>query len=263
MLAVAAFLLIGGRAIALASTAGDLTGIAAGQQRSTHTLPAHRGAIYDREGHELAVGELRETVYATPYLIDDPYAAARHLCRALKVTNKTEQLRILRVLSDKESGFAYIARKADPDRAKRALALDIPGVGSYPEEKRVYPMRGVAAQLVGFAGVDNIGLAGIEQRCEDTLRGTDGRETVVRDPEGRTLKVLQNQPSVPGTSVRLTIDADIQLTAEEVLERTVRDFGAKAATARRARPAQWRDPRHGERAARRGQRLRRRTRLRA
>ena len=240
VLAVVAFLLVGGRAIALASTASDLTGIAAGQQRDTHTLPAHRGTIYDRDGHELAVGELRETVYATPYLIDDPYAAARHLCRALRVTNKAEQLRILRVLSDKDSGFAYIKRKADPENARRALALDIPGVGSYPEEKRVYPMRGVAAQLVGFAGVDNIGLAGIEQRCEDELSGTDGRETVVRDPSGRTIRVLQNQPPVPGTSIRLTIDADIQLTAEEVLERTVRAFGAKAATAIVL------DPRRGE-----------------
>ena len=231
VLAVAAFLLVGGRAIALASTAGDLTSIVAGQQRNTHTLPAHRGAIYDRDGHELAVGELRETVYATPYLLDDPFAAAGDLCRALKITSKPEQRRLVQALSDPDSGFAYVARKADPDRAERALALDIPGVGSYPEEKRVYPLRGVAAQLVGFAGVDNVGLAGIEKQSEKTLRGADGRETVVRDPAGRTLKVLQNQPPVPGTSVRLTIDADIQLTAEEVLERTVRDFGAKAATA--------------------------------
>jgi cell division protein FtsI/penicillin-binding protein 2 len=231
VLAVAAFLLVGGRAIALASTAGDLTSIVAGQQRNTHTLPAHRGAIYDRDGHELAVGELRETVYATPYLLDDPFAAAGDLCRALKITSKPEQRRLVQALSDPDSGFAYVVRKADPDRAERALALDIPGVGSYPEEKRVYPLRGVAAQLVGFAGVDNVGLAGIEKQSEKTLRGADGRETVVRDPAGRTLKVLQNQPPVPGTSVRLTIDADIQLTAEEVLERTVRDFGAKAATA--------------------------------
>ena len=231
VLAVAAFLLVGGRAIALASSAGELTSIAADQQRSTHSLPAHRGAIYDRDGHELAVGELRQTVYATPYLLEAPLEAAGDLCRVLKIRSKAEQQRIVKVLTDRDSGFAYVARKVVADRAEKALALGIPGVGSYAEEKRIYPMKGVAAQLIGFAGLDNVGLAGIEQQCEKTLRGTDGSETVVRDPAGRTLKVLRTQQSLPGTSVRLTIDADIQLTAEEVLERTVRGFAAKAGTA--------------------------------
>ena len=95
ILAVAVFLLVGGRAIALASSAGELTSIVAGQQQSTHTLPAHRGTIYDRDGHELAVGEARQTVYATPYLIEDAYAVAGDLCRVLKIRSKTEQQRIV------------------------------------------------------------------------------------------------------------------------------------------------------------------------
>jgi cell division protein FtsI/penicillin-binding protein 2 len=231
VLAVAAFLLVGGRAIALASSAGDLTSIAAGQQRSTHTLPAHRGTVYDRDGHELAVGELRQTVYATPYLLERPGDAARDLTRVLRVQPKAERRRVLTALADGDSGFAYVARKADPDRAARALKLGIPGVGSYAEEKRVYPMKGVGAQLIGFAGIDNVGLAGIEQQYEKALRGEDGREVVVCDPVGRTLKVLQTEQPVPGTSVRLTIDADIQYTAEEVLRRTVLGFAAKAGTA--------------------------------
>jgi cell division protein FtsI/penicillin-binding protein 2 len=231
ILAVAAFLLVGGRAIALASTAGELTSIAAGQQQSTHTLPSHRGAIYDRDGKELAVGELRQTVYATPYLIEDPYAAAGDLCRVLKIRAKSEQQRIVEVLSDDDSGFAFIARKVDPDKAARAVGLGIPGVGSYAEEKRVYPMKGVAAQVIGYAGLDNVGLAGIEKQYEATLRGSDGSETVVRDTEGRTLRVLETEKAVPGASIRLTIDADIQYTAEEVLRRTVTGYCAKAGTA--------------------------------
>ena len=231
VLAVAAFLLVGGRAIALASSSSDLTSIAAGQQRSTHTLPAHRGTIFDRDGHELAVGELRQTVYATPYLIEDAYAAAGDLCRVLRIHSAAEQQRIVKVLSDRDSGFAFVARKVPPAFADRAVDLGIPGVGSYPEEKRVYPMRGVGAQVVGFAGLDNTGLAGVEMMCEEALHGSDGVETVLRDPSGRTLKVLQDRPSVPGASVRLTIDADIQLTAEDVLRRTVSRFGAKSGTA--------------------------------
>lgn len=231
VLAVVAFILVGGRAIALASSAGDLTSIAAGQQRSTHSLPAHRGSIYDRSGQELAVGELRQTVYATPYLLEDPAGAARDLCRVLRIPGKSARRSLAKALADRESGFAFVARKVDPDAAARALKLGLPGVGSYPEEKRLYPLKGVGAQLIGFAGLDNVGLAGVEKQYERALRGTDGSEIVVRDPAGRTLKVLQAQQPVPGTSVRLTIDADIQYTAEEVLTRTVRWFGAKAATA--------------------------------
>lgn len=240
VLAVAAFLLVGGRAIALASSAGDLTSIAAGQQRSTHTLPAHRGSIYDRDGQELAVGELRQTVYATPYLLDDPRAAARDLCRALRLRSPEERRRVAQALRDGESGFAYVARKADPDDAARALTLGLPGVGSFPEEKRLYPLKGVGAQVIGFAGTDNVGLAGIEKEYDGALRGTDGEEVVVRDPAGRTLKVLKAREPIPGAGVRLTLDADIQYTAEEVLARTVRAFGAKAAT------AVVLDPRRGE-----------------
>ncbi len=229
--AVAVFLLVGGRAIALASSAGELTSIVAGQQQSTHTLPAHRGTIYDRDGHELAVGEARQTVYATPYLIEDAYAVAGDLCRVLKIRSKTEQQRIVKELSDRSSGFAFIARKVDPDKAARAVKLGLPGVGSYAEEKRVYPMHGVAAQVIGYAGLDNVGLAGVEKWYEETLRGSEGSETVVRDAEGRTIRVLETKQAVPGTSIRLTIDADIQLEAEEVLRRTVTGYGAKAGTA--------------------------------
>ncbi len=231
VLAVVAFLLVGGRAIALASSAGDLTSIAAGQQQSTHTLPAHRGAIYDRDGKELAVGEQRETVYATPYLVDDPYEVAGDLCRVLKIRSRPEQRRIVEELSDKGSGFCFIARKVDPARAARAVKLDIPGVGSYAEEKRVYPLKGVAAQVIGYAGIDNVGLAGVEKQYEATLRGGDGSETVVRDTEGRTIRVLETKKSAAGSSLRLTIDADIQYEAEQVLRRTVTGFAAKAGMA--------------------------------
>lgn len=240
VIAVTAFLLVGGRAIALASAAGELPRIAAGQQQSTHTIPAHRGAIYDRDGKELAVGEQRATVYATPYLVDDPYAVAGDLCRVLKIRDKAEQQRIVAALSDKESGFAFIARKVDPAKAARAVKLKIPGVGSYPEEKRVYPLKGVAAQVIGYAGLDNVGLAGVEQQHETTLRGADGSETVVRDTAGRAIRVLETEKSVPGTSVRLTIDADVQFEAEQVLRRTVTGFAAKAGT------AVVLDPRNGE-----------------
>ena len=124
-----------------------------------------------------------------------------------------------------------MARKVDPELAKAALALDLPGVGAYAEEARIYPMKGSAAQVLGFAGVDNKGLAGIELQYDKELSGEAGSEVVVRDPAGRTLRTVRQTQPVSGADVRLTIDEDIQYTAEDVLARTVRSSGAKAAVA--------------------------------
>ena len=114
---------------------------------------------------------------------------------------------------------------------QRALELDLPGVGAYAEETRVYPLGGLAAQVIGFAGIDNDGIAGIEASHESEMAGRPGSAVVVRDPAGRTLKTLRQVEPTPGETVRLTLDSDIQYAAEKVLERTVRDCGATAAVA--------------------------------
>ncbi len=223
--------LVGGKAVALASSSQHLTRIALQQQTAEIVLPAHRGAILDRNGHELAVGKPQQTVYATPYLLDDPKAAAGELCDALQINRRRDRRDVREALADKKGGFAYVARKVDPDLAGAALALDLPGVGSYAEEERTYPMKGSAGQVLGLAGVDNEGVAGIEYLYDKQLSGVAGSETIVRDPAGRALKTIrENQPS-SGADVRLTLDSAIQYEAENVLERTVRRSYAKAATA--------------------------------
>lgn len=230
-LAIAFLVLVGGRAVALAASSDDLSKLAEQQQTRMVDLPAHRGAILDRDGQELAVGTPQQTVYATPRMLDDPVAAARGLCAALHITRKKERRALEAALSNRESGFAYVARKVDPKLAKEALALDLPGVGAYGEEKRSYPMKGSAAQVVGFAGVDNNGIAGIELQYDAQLSGKAGSQVVVRDPAGRLLKTVRRTEPVAGSDVRLTIDADIQYAAEDVLARTLRDSRAKAAVA--------------------------------
>jgi cell division protein FtsI (penicillin-binding protein 3) len=222
--------LVGGKAVALASSSGHLTQLALEQQSKRIELPAHRGSIVDRNGDELAVGRPQQTVYATPYLLDDPAAAADELCDALQVNRRRERRAVEKALADKKSGFAYVARKVDPGLARAALALDLPGVGSYPEEERTYPLKGTAAQVIGFAGTDNQGLAGVELLFDEELSGEAGSETVVRDPAGHTLKTVAHVEPKSGEKVRLTLDREIQYCAEDVLEKTVRDAGAKAAT---------------------------------
>ncbi|MCX6362994.1 MAG: penicillin-binding protein 2 [Actinobacteria bacterium] len=232
--------LVGGKAVALASSSENLTRIALQQQTATVVLPAHRGAILDRNGRELAVGKPAQTVFATPYLLDDPQAAARTLCKALRITKKRERRALEKALAQPKSGFAYVARKIDPELAKAALALDLPGVGAYAEEERSYPMKGSAAQVLGFAGIDGNGLAGLEMEYDKQLAGVAGSEVIVRDPAGHALRTVRQTQPTSGASVRLTLDEDIQYTAEDVLEHTVRSSSATAAT------AIVMDPRSGE-----------------
>ena len=223
--------LAGGKAIALASSSANLTRIAQQQQTKVVELPAHRGAILDRDGRELAVGKPAQTVFATPYLLHDPKAAARALCKALRITKKRERRALETKLAQSKLGFAYVARKADPALAAAALALDLPGVGAYAEEERSYPMKGSAAQVLGVIDIDGVGIAGVEKAYDKQLAGVAGSEVIVRDPAGHALRTVRETQPTPGEIVRLTLDEDIQYWAENVLEHTVRGSGATAATA--------------------------------
>jgi cell division protein FtsI (penicillin-binding protein 3) len=125
----------------------------------------------------------------------------------------------------------YVARKVDPVNAARLEKLHLPGLGFYPEELRTYPQDRVAAQVLGYAGMDNRGLEGLERSLDGVLAGHSGSETIVKDPLGRALDVVSTKPETPGASVRLTIDHQIQANAEDVLTETVRRFDARSATA--------------------------------
>ncbi len=223
-----AFLAAFGRAVWLQAVhAQPLARLARGQHQATIDLPAARGSILDRNGVELAIGKQAITVYANPRHIADPRATAIAAGRALRV----DANRLYSRLADRSRGFVYLARKADPKRAEALRSLELTGIGFYPEERRVYPQGTVASHVLGFAGLDNRGLAGLELALDRTLTGRNGRRTVVRDPFGRTLEVLSSVPAHEGRSVRLTLDNTLQANAESVLLRTVRRWGAKAATA--------------------------------
>jgi cell division protein FtsI (penicillin-binding protein 3) len=224
--------LVGGKAVALASSSQHLAEYAVDQQTHEVALPAPRGSILDRNGDELAVGKPQQTVFATPYLLDDPRAAADELCDALQINRRRKRRAVEKDLvaaAKRGDGFCYVARKVDPDYATAAVALGIPGVGSYAEEERMYPLKGTAAQVVGFAGMDNQGLAGIELVYDEQLSGKPGSETIVRDPAGHALKTMRQKLPAAGSDVRLTLDSEIQYTAEDVLEKTVRSTGGKSA----------------------------------
>jgi cell division protein FtsI (penicillin-binding protein 3) len=207
--------------------AAPLSKLAATQQRQTVELPARRGTIFDRNGVPLALGEQATTVYADPTQVSSPRAVALAVEKTLGVDAES----IFPKLTDRSTAFVYVRRKADTLMAEALRERKLAGVGFYTEERRRYPQGAVASHVLGFAGADNQGLAGLELELDAVLRGTPGRETVIRDPFGRVVDVLSETEERQGRDVFLTLDHRIQANAESVLRRTVRRWGAKSATA--------------------------------
>jgi cell division protein FtsI/penicillin-binding protein 2 len=207
--------------------AQSLGRMAASQHRQTVDVAANRGTIYDSTGVQLAVGEQAMTVYADPLQIRDATKVAPVIARVLRLDPKQVYERI----SDRSHGFVYVERKADATRAARLQRLHITGLGFYPEESRFYPQHSIAAQVLGYAGVDNHGLSGLELTLDRPLAGQAGRETLVRDPFGHVLDSIVSKTARDGSDVSLTIDHNIQGEAEQVLRQTVQRWHAKDGTA--------------------------------
>ena len=207
--------------------AQTLDHLAASQHREELDVTARRGTIFDRNGVQLAFGERATTVYANPKQIVDAREAAIAVGEALGL----DAGKLYPLLTDRSRGFVYLARKADPEQAELLEAQQIPGVGFQPEERRIYPQRALASEVVGYAGTENSGLSGIELQLDDELAGSDGSRTIVRDPFGRTIDVLDAEQVQDGKDVFLTIDDTIQGHAERVLRRLTSRWTAKSASA--------------------------------
>jgi cell division protein FtsI (penicillin-binding protein 3) len=207
--------------------ASRFEGMAARQHEGTTLIPAGRGTIFDRTGEPLAIGEQATTVYADPRAVKDPRRVAVAAARALGVDAE----KLYPALADRSSHFVYVKRKADPAKAAELEKLNLPGLGFYAEELRYYPQRSVAAHVLGYAGLDNKGLEGLERSLDRSLVGKPGSQTTVRDPAGRVIDVIATKPERAGDDVFLTIDHRIQANAESVLRETVKRWGALGGSA--------------------------------
>ncbi len=201
----------------------------ASDQRDTHIqITPRRGTIFDREGEILAISEDVTTVYATPYQIKNPEAAALDIAEVLGEDPKDVQDKL-----DSDSGFVYLARKLDKTLANRIKELGIEGVGFVGESKRFYPMGEFASQVLGIVDVDNVGQAGLELYYDDTLGGKPGEILLERDAVGNPIPGSEKRrvQAVDGVDLQLTIDKDIQACMEESLAAAVDRYGARAGTA--------------------------------
>jgi cell division protein FtsI (penicillin-binding protein 3) len=228
LIIVLTFAALGARAAWLQTVrASSLASLAQKQAKVDLVLPAGRGTLYDRLGTPLAIGEQATDVIADPMQISDPRREARIAATVLGIPFRP----LYRALSDNGRGFVYVERKAPPKRAAALARHRLVGFTFESDERRVYPQGTVAAPVLGYAGTDNTGLAGLELELNKELSGTPGRATVVRDALGQAVNTIQERPARDGRDVFLTLDNHIQANAEQVLEQTVRQWHAKDATA--------------------------------
>jgi cell division protein FtsI (penicillin-binding protein 3) len=197
------------------------------QTRRVLTLLPERGIIADRNGVELALSSDAPSVYAVPADLPDVDAAARSLARALDLSARELAQRMHR-----HHGFVFLKRWVEPERARRVRDLDLPGVGILEEPRRVYPHKGLAAQVLGFANIDGIGVRGVEQQEDAWLRGSVRRIPVEREGRGRLLAEGDlSRFRTAGGDVALTLDLALQADAMAALRRAQKATGARGGIA--------------------------------
>ena len=201
--------------------------LASNQHSEEVTIPAARGTLYDRGGVQLAIGEQATTVYADPRTVTDPRSEAATVAKIMRL----DENEVYALLADRTRGFVYVARKADSALAAKLARKGLPGLGFYHEEQRFYPQFNLAAQVLGYAGVDNKGLAGLELSLNRQLAGRPGRERIVKDASGQAIDTITSRTERDGEDVYLTLDHTLQSNAQAVLRDTVRKWHAKSATA--------------------------------
>ncbi|HUL73364.1 MAG TPA: penicillin-binding protein [Vicinamibacterales bacterium] len=202
------------------------------QQNSVITPPAMRGDILDRRGAILAASADASALVADPQDVPDPVATAAALCRALGDCSTKEQATFVERLSSTK-GFAYLRRwrAMSQIQAERVAALKLAGISLYRESGRYYPNMSLAAHVLGFVDINSSGLGGIEYVYDDRVRGVPGKVLARIDGEKHRLEERVEQPTIPGDTLQLTIDRDLQYIAERELEAGVVENRARGGTA--------------------------------
>jgi cell division protein FtsI (penicillin-binding protein 3) len=199
------------------------------QQQSTVETNGVRGLILDRQGRELARSLDVDSFFAVPTDIVDTSVAARQLAPLVGARADELEARLSRA-KDAGHKFLWLARELEPEQAEKISALNLKGVQSIKEPKRYYPNGALAAHVIGFVGLDDAGLAGIEGFRNASLTGDEGRLTTTHDARQHAFESAQVDPRA-GDSVVLTIDQNIQYATERALASALETTHAKAATA--------------------------------
>ena len=217
-----------GRLVEIQAIRGSaLASEATGQRLKEIALPAARGAITDSAGNPLAVTVQAYNVTADQTLITDPVATATAMAPILAVDPAALAARLT---GDRR--FVYVAKNITPENWQRIADLGLPGILKEGTSKRIYPDGSLAANVVGFVGADGKGLGGLESGMQDVLAGTDGTQTYERGQGGRAIPTAQHTKveAVAGSTVKLTLDRDIQYAAQKAIAAKVAEARAESGT---------------------------------
>lgn len=203
-----------------------LSNLAAKQHNFYIELESKRGTIFDRNMKPVAVNVASFSLYAVPPDVKDKKRVARKLHELIGLEESFVAERLSR---DKQ--FVWLARKLDWQEMEKIKKQDISGLAFIKESRRSYPNSRLASQLIGFAGLDNQGLDGLEKYYDVYLKGVSGWTFVLRDAKKRGLALSEAvEPPVDGYSLVLTIDQVVQYIAEREINKVFEKFHAKGAT---------------------------------
>ena len=205
-----------------------LASLAQKQQNYGMKLEPIRGPIYDRKLRPLAINVSVYSLYANPRSMteENKCKAVAQLAPLLESSEAFLKERL-----GKDKYFVWLARKLTIDKVKEIKALKIRGLDFIRESKRYYPNEYLAAHLLGFAGIDNQGLEGLELLYDKYLKGEPGWSQILRDARQRELLIEKSFiPPKDGFSLVLTIDETIQFIAERALDKAFKKHNAISAS---------------------------------
>lgn len=222
------FLIFAIRAIILGLFSSEnriLHSIADHQYQRQIELAPYRGSITDRKGEALAISVRRPSLAVNPHIFDPSPQQIERISRITGLNPK-----IIRKIESKKTYFAWLSRQLDRRVADEVMSLGLPGIVSITEPARFYPIGSGAAQLLGFVGMDNNGLAGIELQFDQILRGRPHKLMARKDARGQFIFDATDgtAPEKMGHNVQLTIDRVIQEITEDELAEGVRRARAKS-----------------------------------
>ena len=194
------------------------------QQQRTVEIAPKRGIVYDRNMHPLAMSLAVNSVYAVPSNIPDPSMEADLLAPILNLDAKDLEDRFKTYRS-----FCWVKRKITSQQSARISALNLKGIYFQKEMKRFYPAGDLAATVLGYVGMDDNGLGGLEYGLNKDIRGLPGKVLLSTDAKHHSFRSTEWQGE-PGKNVVLTLDDDIQYIAEKVLAQTVAKYHAAGGT---------------------------------
>ncbi len=205
-----------------------LVSIAKKQHNLFVELEPRRGTIYDRDNKPLAVNIAVDSFYASPAVMSakDRENAIKQIPSILNISRES-----LREKLSRKKYFVWIARKIDPSQAQKIKDLKLKGIGFIRESKRCYPNSYLASHVLGFAGIDNNGLEGLELYYDRFLKGKPGWALFLRDARQKKLDLWEKMVlPQDGFDLVLTIDEVIQYIAERELDKAFKTYHAKGAS---------------------------------